>query len=206
MQGLNPYSAAAERNSKIIFDTLAESLESITSVLEIGSGTGQHALYASNKHTSLEWQCSDVEQNIQGLTHNLQTQKDELLPAPIHIDVNTQGWQTGQIFKRKFDAIYSANTLHIMDSQTVENFFKGITHAIHEQGHLFLYGPFKMHGEFTSQSNAEFDQNLRSRGCGSAIRDIEWICELATNSGFRARKNIAMPANNHLIWFNRTSS
>lgn len=205
MHGLNPYSAAAERNSKIIFDTLAETLESITSVLEIGSGTGQHALYASNKHTSLEWQCSDVEQNIQGLRHNLQTHKHNSMPAPIRIDVNTEDWQQGRAPQRKFDAIYSANTLHIMDSQTVENFFKGIAHAINEHGYLFLYGPFKMHGEFTSQSNAEFDQSLRARGCGSAIRDIEWICELAIDNGFRARKNISMPANNQLLQFSRNN-
>lgn len=192
-----PFSAACERNKDPILAALGGYFKELSSVLEIGTGTAQHALYFAQQHPHISWQTSDRAEYLDGILAQLQQAPlDNVLP-PLRLDVQQQNWVGGA----RFDAVYTANTLHIMNSQQVEAFFSGLPEVLNQQAWLFIYGPFKYQQKLTSQSNRDFDQSLRQRGVGSAIRDFEWIEELATKAGLRLLEDVAMPANNQcLIW------
>ena len=195
---MNFYSAAADRNRQAILDALITYLASIDKVLEIGSGTGQHADYFSQSLSSLTWQPSDQGEYLNELRSNLKSICRDNLPDPLEIDVNTNTWKEGSA---NFDAIFSANTLHIMDIKTCKNFLGRASNYLSENGYLFLYGPFKYNGEFTSASNADFDTSLKQRKFGDGIKDFEWVRGTLTPQGFDLLKDIKMPANNQLlIW------
>jgi len=198
MNGSLPFSAACERNQSVIFEELKPYFKEIESVLEIGTGTAQHALYFANTMSHLKWQTADREDYPDGIHAQLSAANLSNVLAPFTLDVNQTDWLPDEL---KYQAIYTANTLHIMNWQSVEAFFAGIPKITHDEAFLFIYGPFKYAGKFTSNSNNEFDQTLRSRGVGSAIRDFEEIEKCANNAGFQLLKDISMPANNQLlIW------
>ena len=199
-----PFSEACERNKAIILETISPILERIDTVLEVGSGTAQHAIYFASCLAQLNWQTSDQQSYLGGINAALdhafvsKAKLQESIMRPIELNVNQDKWLSDN---RKFDAIYTANTFHIMTQADVERFFAGIDQVAHDESYLMVYGPFKYAGEFTSESNGDFDQVLRSRGVGSGIRDFETVDTLAQNQGFKLLKDIAMPANNQcLIW------
>ena len=193
-----PYSPACERNKEPIFAVIEPYLERANMVLEIGSGTAQHAVYFAQRCEHLVWQCADQKHYLSGIAARLKACGLKNTPAPIELDVNTQSYSQ---ISTQYDLIYSANTLHIMDAASVEQFFKGLQNISKPNATLILYGPFKKNGHFTSPSNAEFDASLRARGEGSGIRDLEWIQELAGNVGFALKADIQMPANNQCLLF-----
>ena len=193
-----PFSAACERNQPFILKELKPYFSEISSVLEVGTGTAQHALYFAKSETHLTWQTADREDYINGIRAQLSFANLDNVLAPITLDVNQANWLSTY---QKYQAVYTANTLHIMDWPSVESFFAGIPKVTQANALLFIYGPFKYAGEFTSNSNGEFDQTLRLRGVGSAIRDFEAVQECANSVGFQLVKDISMPANNQLlIW------
>ena len=193
-----PFSPAAERNRQPIFLVIEPYLRCAESALEIGSGTAQHAVYFAAQCPNLKWQTTDQAPYLAGIRAQLKAHGLPNLPEPIEVDVNSTSYAelVGQ-----YDFIYSANTLHIMDPSSVENFFSGLGRLHKKQTVLALYGPFKIAGEFTSASNAQFDMSLRARGEGSAIRDKEWIEQLALQVGFTLAHDIPMPANNQCLIF-----
>jgi hypothetical protein len=198
-----PFSPACERNKGAILDVIAPYLQNATSVLEIGSGTGQHAVYFGSRYTQLKWQTSDQQQYRAGIEAQLSNAKssnpdlDNLL-SPITLNVNQPNWLPQLI---SYDIVYTANTLHIMTWEEVLAFFNGLPKVSRAGSGLIVYGPFKYAGQFTSESNQRFDQSLRAREVGSAIRDFEAVNELAAARGFDLEKDVAMPANNQcLIW------
>jgi len=195
-----PFSAACERNKDVILDILSPYLQSLDSVLEIGSGTAQHAVYFAKTHPTINWQTSDQEHYIEGIESQLKYAGVNNVLKPLVIDVNQPVWVKP---RARYDAIYTANTFHIMTAGDVEAFFNGLNHVLKDNAYLFIYGPFKYQGEFTSDSNQAFDQTLRSRECGSAIRDFEFIDVCAGKSGFVLHKDHKMPANNQLLIFQR---
>lgn len=191
------FSDACERNREPILAILRRVFADRTSVLEIGSGTGQHAAYFAPALPHLAWQPSDVAENLPSIrTWREEAQTPRLL-EPVELDVD-----------RPFpaveaDAVFSANTCHIMSWQQVERFFAGIGKLLPSGGVLALYGPFHYGGKPTSPSNAEFDEWLRNRDPNSGIRDFEAIAALAQRHGMVLREDNAMPANNHLLVFDR---
>jgi len=165
-------------------------------VLEVGSGSGQHAEYFSDRLPHLNWQPSDQEQYLPGLIARCTQAKHSNLRKPLLLDVLANEWPA-----QRFDAIYSANTLHIMPWQAVEAFFKGVGKTLQVGGQLIVYGPFKYDGGHTSNSNQQFDLQLRSRDCGSAIRDFEAVNSLAESAEMGLASDYEMPANNRcLVW------
>ena len=199
-----PFSEACERNKAIILETIRPVLERVDTVLEVGSGTAQHAIHFAGRIPQLCWQTSDQQSYLSGINSALDhafansAKLQESIVRPIELDVN-QGVWFGDA--RKFDAVYTANTFHIMTRHDVERFFTGLEHVTHGESYLMVYGPFKYAGEFTSESNGDFDQVLRERGVGSGIRDFETIDALAKKQGFKLLKDTAMPANNQcLVW------
>lgn len=193
-----PFSEACERNKDIILEVLNPYLETIDSVLEIGSGTTQHAIHFAKTHKSLQWQCADQGMYLDGIRAQLSTAKLANVKQPLEIDVNQLSWvPSGQ----RYPAVYTANTFHIMTQSDVERFFIGLPKVVTQEALLMVYGPFKYAGKFTSASNADFDASLRSRGVGSAIRDFELVNQLASDVGFSLLEDHLMPANNQcLIW------
>ena len=190
-----PFSQACENNKVPILEVLSEHFSAVNSVLEIGSGTGQHAAFFAEQLPHLQWQPTDQQHYISGIEAWRDfSQLDNLLP-PLVLDVN-QPWPIETI-----TAIFSANTVHIMSWPEVERLFAGIKAVLASGGVLCLYGPFNYGGEYTSESNARFDQWLKARDPLSGIRDFEAVNGLAQANGLSLLKDYAMPANNRcLVW------
>jgi len=193
-----PFSGACERNKDVILDVISPYLNKAKTVLEIGSGTAQHAIYFAQNAPHIVWQTSDQKEYLEGINAQLQNTNIDNVQRPYELDVNQTQWIENQL---RFDLIYTANTFHIMRWSDVCAFFNGLNSAVNKNAVLVVYGPFKYNGNFTSASNQVFDQTLRSRECGSAIRNFEAVDELAKEQGFELIKDHPMPANNQcLIW------
>lgn len=190
-----PFSQACENNKRPILKVLQRHLEGARNLLEIGAGTGQHAEFLSPHFPELDWQVSDTAENLRLLRPRSYRAG---LAKPIAIDIDDAHWRCG-----KFDAIFSANVLHIVAKPTVENFFRGLGQHLRDERLLFVYGPFRYHGEYTSPSNADFDRWLKQRDPASGIRDFEWVQGLAAKAGLILVEDNAMPANNQLLIWRR---
>ena len=195
MSNAKPFSQACENNKQPILNHLKTVLQECQHVLEIGSGTGQHAVYFAANMPQLIWQCSDRAENIDGIRSWLTGTN---LPAPLTLDVRDSNWPVEQ-----YDAIFSANTLHIMSWPEVELFFHKVNVQLKANALLCIYGPFKYGGDFTSPSNADFDLWLKRNNPVSGIRDFEAIRELAEHTGFQLVADHRMPANNQLLIWQR---
>ncbi len=191
-----PHSDACERNKGPILEVLREAFANSRHVLEIGSGTGQHAVHFALAMPEVVWQPSEMPDAMPGLRKRIFNEGPKNLRAPVVIDVAETPWDV-----RKVDGVYTANTLHILHWPRVEAFFAGLPAIIKPGTMLAIYGPFRYGGEYTSPSNAEFDGMLRARDPGSGIRDFEAVDALARAAGFTFRKDYPMPANNQtLTW------
>ncbi|HEX6411742.1 MAG TPA: DUF938 domain-containing protein [Burkholderiales bacterium] len=187
---MKPFSEAAERNRAPILSVLQRVLAQRKHVLEIGSGTGQHAAYFARELPHLVWQASDVAEHLPGIREWISS------PAPIELDVD-KDWPPVEA-----DAVFSANTCHIMSWPQVERMFQHIE-AMPGVKTLCIYGPFSYGGKHTSESNARFDAMLRARDPASGLRDVEKIDALAQRAGFSLAEDNAMPANNRLLVFQK---
>jgi cyclopropane fatty-acyl-phospholipid synthase-like methyltransferase len=195
------YSQACERNRAPILAVLREHFADRRRVLEIGSGTGQHAVHFAAAMPWLSWQCSDRAEYLPGIRLWLDEAALPNAPAPLELDVGG-AWPRG-----RFDAAFSANTLHIMGWPEVTRFFSGLDRALEADGVLAVYGPFNYRGDYTSDSNREFDAWLKARDARSGIRDFEEVDALARGIGLSLLDDIAMPANNRtLVWRRGTTS
>ncbi len=193
---MKPYSESCERNQEPILKILQETLANQQCVLEIASGTGQHAVYFGRALPHLSWQTSELTQNHEGILAWLNEIKLPNVLPPIVIDVNDSKWPIGIV-----DTVFNANTVHIISWPEAERMFAGIARVLNANGILCLYGPFKYEGEFTSESNAHFDALLRSRNRNSGIRDFEAINMLAETHGLFLVRDISMPSYNQtLVW------
>jgi len=195
-----PFAPACERNKEPILAVLKPYFEARRCVLEIGSGTGQHAAFFASALPNTVWQTSDLDENLPGIRMWLDEAALPNLPPPLSIDV------TGEWPKQRFDAVFTANSLHIMPWSAVEQFFAGVDTVLERDALLAIYGPFNYHGTYTSQSNREFDGWLKQRSALSAIRDFENVDALARRIGLQLVKDHAMPANNRLIVWGRKAA
>lgn len=190
-----PYAPACDRNRDPILAVLREHFADRRHVLEVGSGTGQHAVHFAKALPHLIWQTSDVAENLPGIRAWLEEAMLPNTPPPLALDVKG-AWPSVE-----FDAVFSANTLHIMSWAEVQEFFARLKKTITGDFVLAVYGPFNYGGRFTNDSNAAFDVSLKSRGAHMGIRDFEAVDALATQTGLKLAADIAMPANNRtLVW------
>jgi cyclopropane fatty-acyl-phospholipid synthase-like methyltransferase len=189
-------SEACERNKGPILEVLRAAFASTREVLEIGSGTGQHAVYFAQHLPRLRWQPSDTGEYLSLLRTRIAQEGGANLAAPLLLDVRTHPWPVSG-----FDAVFSANTLHIMSWEAVRDFFRGVGAQLTRPGVLSVYGPFRYAGRYTSESNAAFDRFLQERDPASGIRDFEAVGELARQEGFELDDDHDMPAHNRtLVW------
>lgn len=196
-----PHAPSCERNRDPILAVLREHFPDRRRVLEIGSGTGQHAVHFAAALPQLRWQCSDRAEQLPGIALWLDEAALPNTPPPVELDVAQAPWPAPDDGAPRFDAAFTANTLHIMGWSDVEALFVGLDRALAPDATLIAYGPFNVGGAFTSESNAQFDEWLRARDPRSGIRDLEAVDALAHGIGFALAADVAMPAHNRcLVW------
>ena len=200
-----PFSPACDRNREPILALLRECFADVREVLEIGSGTGQHAVHFAAAMPWLSWQCSDRAKHLPGIRAWLDEAALPNTPAPLVLDVDTGPWPRAEGCER-FDGVFSANTLHIMGLTEVQAFFTGADTVLADDAVLVVYGPFNYDGRFSSDSNREFDGWLRARDPASGIRDFEAVDALARDIGLAVQADVAMPANNRCLVWRRCSA
>ena len=189
------FSPSCERNQAYILQQLKGLFGSVTDVLELGSLSGQHALHFSQALPHLNWQTSDLVENISALAENLNAAGIENCLSPIPLDVAVANdWP-----QKQYNAIFTANTLHIMSWESVLQMFENLPSVCQQGCLLSIYGPFKYQGKYTSESNARFQLWLQDRNEESGIRDFECVEQLASQQGFKLLSDLTMPANNQLI-------
>jgi len=190
-----PHAPSTEKNREPILAVLREHFADRGEVLEIGSGTGQHAIFFAADMPHLHWQTSDCPDNLPGIAAWLAEAALANTPPPLEFDVFA-AWP-----KRRYDAIFSANTLHIMPWAAVERLFAGLPKVLAIDAKLAIYGPFNYGGRYTSDSNAAFDRSLKEKAPHQGIRDFEKVDELAAQAGLTLIEDRAMPSNNRcLLW------
>jgi cyclopropane fatty-acyl-phospholipid synthase-like methyltransferase len=193
---MKQFSESCEQNKQPILEVLREYVSSKNTLLEIGSGTGQHAVFFAEQFPHLSWQTSDLPESHASIRAWMSDSAVANVLAPLELDVNQ-----AQLPEAYYDVVYSANTTHIMNWPSVVNLFRIVGQCLKPGGVFCLYGPFNYDGNYTSASNAQFDQWLKMRDPESGIRDFEALQEQAGVNGMKLIADHAMPANNRiLVW------
>jgi len=195
-----PYAESCIENRAPIFAALEPRLKDCTSLLEIGSGTGQHAVYFAAELPRLVWQTSDLAANHAGIMAWLDEAALPNVRRPLSLDVVADDWPPGL-----FDAVFSANTAHIMPASAVEAMFHGVGCVLRPGGQFLLYGPFNYAGRFTAPSNERFEGWLKERDPLMGIRDVVWLRELAAAADMALAEDIEMPVNNRMLVWRKAS-
>ncbi|MGR8935170.1 MAG: DUF938 domain-containing protein [Gammaproteobacteria bacterium] len=189
-----PFSQACENNKDPILNVIRDVYCKPVTVWEIGSGTGQHACHFARHLPHAVWQPTDRSENIPGIRRWAADARLPNLKPPLILEVTDADWPCTAI-----DALFTANTLHIMSWRQVEIFFEQLSARLNPGASVCIYGPFNYRGAYTSDSNARFDQWLKSRDPASGIRDFENVANLAAAGGLAMTDDVAMPANNRLL-------
>ena len=195
---MKPFAESSAENRQPIFEVIEPLLQDCQTLLEIGSGTGQHAVYFSESLPHLTWQCSDLRHNHAGINMWIEESGLNNVQAPIDLDTLNSDWPD-----QSFDAVFSANTVHIMDWNMVQGLFAGLAQVMNVGGRFLLYGPFNYNGQYSSESNARFDQWLKERDPGSGIKDFERLDQLAKEAGLKFVNDYEMPVNNRLLYWQK---
>jgi hypothetical protein len=191
-----PYSQSCENNKAPIFEVIRDVYTEPATIWEIGSGTGQHASYFASQLPHIIWQPTDLADNLPGINAWREEAQLPNLNEPLVLDARESVWPCNGM-----DAVFSANTLHIMSWQNVQSLFQGLNTYLNASALTCIYGPFNYNGSYTSESNARFDQWLKNRDPLSGIRDFEAVMELAESQGLKLLSDYEMPANNRLLVF-----
>lgn len=195
---MKPYSESCEQNRKPILSVIESRFEQSTAVLEIGSGTGQHAVYFAAKMPHLTWYTSDCPEYHAGIQLWLNEAALPNVRPPLLLDVSQSEWPDLAV-----DAIFSANTAHIMRWSDVAAMMAGVGRLLPRGGQFVLYGPFNYGGRFSSESNARFDGWLKARAPEMGVRDFDAVNHLAKKAGLALLQDYEMPVNNRILCWQR---
>ena len=195
---MEQFSQAAENNKSAITEVLGDWLRAGASVLEIGSGSGQHAIHVASTLTHVSWQPTEHPNRLEILASNLARCAPSNVQVPLRLDLAQNEWP-----KRSVDCVFSANVIHIVSESLGERLIVGGAQATVTDGLLVLYGPFKYRGKFTTDSNRDFDRWLRDRDEKSGVRSFEWVEHIAEREGLTLVEDRAMPANNQSLVFRK---
>ena len=194
-----PYAESCEQNREPVLAILKRYLDPpANSLLEIGSGTGQHAVYFAPEFPETVWQTSDRIENHAGILAWMDYMPSPNIQPPLCLDVVEGVWP-----ERSFGAAFSANTAHIMSTAMVEAMFAGVGRILERGGYFLLYGPFNIDGCYTAASNERFDHWLKSQNPQMGVRDTEWLNELAAGSGLLDAEIADLPADNKILVFKK---
>ncbi len=190
---------ATHRNREPILEVLRRLFVGPMRVLEVASGSGQHAIFFARSIPELDWQTSDVDsESLASIRAWIEDEALSNVRAPIPVDASTADWAEGL---GPFDAIFNANMIHISPWRVCEGLFAGAERVLDSGAPLVLYGPYRIGGEHTAESNAAFDESLRARNAEWGVRDLERVVALADAHGFDHEETVAMPANNQIVVF-----
>ncbi len=196
---MKPFAESCEQNKQVILDVIKPVLMDTDAVFEVGSGTGQHAVFFAAAMPHLFWYPSERQEYLAGIQEWLDEYyanprtPDNIVP-PVILDVMQEPWPAITA-----DAVFTANTLHIMHWNEVQRLFAKLPDILTEQGHFLAYGPFNYNGQYTSNSNRQFDLWLKNRDPLSGIRDINELTALAEANGLFLQNDHSMPANNRIL-------
>ena len=197
------YAPATQRNREPIFKILSEVIPKKSNILEIASGTGEHAIFLAERLQSCRWIPSDLNS---GALQSIISWKDacpvDNLESPLLIDVSQDNWQQ-QVANREINAIVNINMIHIAPWQACTGLIAGASEVLPPGGILYLYGPYKRNGEHTAESNASFDRSLRDRNSLWGVRDLEEVVTTAQAQSLKLQQVVDMPANNLSVIFSR---
>ena len=197
------YAPATQRNREPIWEILSQVLVGKSNILEIASGTGEHAVYFADQLKSCRWIPSDPNPiSRDSITAWKQAESVANLDLPLPIDVTAADWQQ-QVAQGEIDAVVNINMIHIAPWQACLGLMKGAGQILPADGVLYLYGPYKRNGEHTAPSNANFDRSLRDRNPEWGIRDLETVIEVAAAQNLQLQQVVKMPANNLSVIFSR---
>lgn len=197
MNPQRPYAESCEQNQQVILKVLQQVFTEPGRVLEIGSGTGQHAVFFTKHLSHLSWQPSDMASQLEGIRLWMEDADHDRIQPPLELDLSNSRWLLAQ----GFDYVFTANTTHIVSWPLVQSMFRGVAESLESGGRFAQYGPFNYAGQYTSESNARFDSWLKDRDANSGIRNFEDLQTLAQSHGLELQEDFAMPANNRiLVW------
>lgn len=196
---MKPYADSCDQNRDPILSVIQPLLRHCSQVLEIGSGTGQHAVYFAEKLPHLVWHTSDCVEYHAGISMWLSEAGLENTRGPIELNVSASTWPV-----QRFDAVFSANTAHIMHWPEVEAMFSGVGAVLGSGGQFLLYGPFNYNNKYSSDSNARFDRWLKDRDPESGIRNFEDLNHLAQRAGMKLKHDFEMPVNNRILYWEKS--
>ena len=199
VQDSKQYAPACERNRNYILEVLKEALPQQGSLLEVGSGTGQHAAWFAPEFPGLQWQPTDTEDNLASIRAWCSEAGTPNLTEPFALDLSSYEWPLQQ-----YDAIVCINTIHIVAWPLVQNLFAGAGRSLKSGGIFYAYGPYSYRDRPLESSNENFDQWLKQRDSNSGIREFETVNELAASHGLVFVEDRAMPANNRSIWWRKS--
>ena len=201
-----PFSQACENNQQPILEVLQQELKNSHHVLEVGSGTGQHSVYFAPRLTHLHWQTSDVYANHAIINAWHAAYPAPNLYAPLSFDVSSDSVPTNKIVHAPYDAVFTANTLHIMSWSLVTRLFELVGDMLPLEGKFIIYGPFNEDGRYSSDSNRQFDYSLRQRDSSSGIRALEDVIKVAEKQHLLLINRYKMPANNEILVFQKKAN
>lgn len=191
---MKPYSESCDQNKYPILNVIQPIFLDKKRILEIGSGTGQHAVFFGEKMSHLFWQTSDKKENHKGINMWLKEAGLNNVLSPLALNTTNDTWPELEV-----DAVFSANTAHIMNQEETEAMFAGVGRLLNASGVFCLYGPFNYNGEFTSESNAAFDVWLKKQNPESGIKDFETLNQWANEKGMELEGDYEMPENNRIL-------
>lgn len=200
-----PFSQACENNQQPILEVLQQELKNSHHVLEVGSGTGQHSVYFAPRLTHLHWQTSDVYANHAIINAWHAAYPALNLYAPLSFDVSSDSVPINKTINAPYDAVFTANTLHIMSWFLVSKLFELVGNMLPLEGKFIIYGPFNENGRYSSESNRQFDYSLRQRDSNSGIRALEDITAVAEKQHLLLINRYKMPANNEILVFQKSA-
>ena len=192
---MRKFSQACEQNKEPILNILKQVFKNNKKILEIGSGTGQHAAYFSRHLPHIIWQPSDLKEYHSSIESWMEEDITNI-EKPIELDISQHPWPSVFV-----DGIFVANVFHIISWEVITHFFLGVGEILNKNGVVLIYGPFSYAGKHTSQSNEDFDRYLKQRDPLSGVRDIVDLDNLAQSVGLKLIEDYPMPVNNRcLVW------
>lgn len=194
-----PFAPSCERNKEVILETLKQPFADRKHLLEVGSGTAQHAVHFAKAIPHLCWQCTEVAENLGNLLPRINIAQLTNLPNPLELNALTPDTFTAQ----NFDSFFTANTLHIMSWDAVISMINWLPKVLINGAKIAIYGPFHYHGQPTSEGNRDFDISLKAKPGEMGIRDFEAVDNAMRQQGFNLLEDCAMPANNRLIFWQK---
>lgn len=197
------FSQACENNKQPILEVLQQELQDSIHVLEVGSGTGQHSVYFAPRLTHLTWQTSDMLANHATINAWHADYPAPNLYAPLTFDVSRDSVPVNEVADAPYDAVFTANSLHIMSWTLVAKLFQLVGDMLPLNGKFIVYDPFNENGSYSSASNRQFDHSLRQRDANSGIRHLEDVINLANTHHLMLGKRYEMPSNNQILVFEK---